>query len=128
MTMLGRLLNLGCALILASGALAAQELQITPANRTIYVTAEDEVTLEPAVAIINFGYQTFGPNQQAAMNDLSQKSKAITKTLVDAGIDPKAIESSTLRRLRAPLTSIPRRRRKCASNTSLRRGRIGGYG
>ena len=49
--MLGRILNIGCALILASGALAAQELQITPANRTIYVTAEDEVTLEPAIAI-----------------------------------------------------------------------------
>ena len=84
MTMLGRILNICCALILASGALAAQELQITPNNRTIYVTAEDEVTLEPAIAIINFGYQTFGPDQQAAMNDLSQKSKAIAKTLVDA--------------------------------------------
>jgi hypothetical protein len=96
MTILDRILNLGCALILASGALAAQELQITPANRTIYVTAEDEVTLEPTIAIINFGYQTFGPDQQAAMNDLSRKSKAITKTLVDARIDPKAIETTTL--------------------------------
>jgi len=96
MTILNRILTICCALILASSVLAAQELHITPSNRTVYVTAEDEVTLEPDIAIINFGYQTFGPDQQAAMNDLSQKSKQITKALVDAAINPKAIETSAL--------------------------------
>ena len=91
-----RVITICCVLILASGALAGQELQITSNNRTIYVTAEDEVTLEPDIALINFGYQTFGPDQQAAMNDLSQKSKQITKALVDAAISPKAIETSAL--------------------------------
>jgi uncharacterized protein YggE len=96
MTMPSRVIIICCALILASGVLAGQELQITPNNRTIYVTAEDEVTLEPDIALINFGYQTFGTDQQAAMNDLSQKSKQITKALVDAAINPKAIETSAL--------------------------------
>jgi hypothetical protein len=96
MTMLSRILTICCALALASGTLVAQELQITPANRTIYVTADDEVTLDPDIAIISFGYQTFGPDQQAAMNDLSQKSKQITKALVDAAINRKAIETSAL--------------------------------
>jgi uncharacterized protein len=94
--MLSRVFTVCCTLILASGVLLAQELQITPNNRTIYVTADDEVTLEPDIAIISFGYQTFGPDQQAAMNDLSQKSKQISKTLADAAIAPKSVETSAL--------------------------------
>ena len=94
--MLGRICTMCFAAVFASGALAAQELQITPSNRTVYVTAAAEVTLDPDIAIISFGYQTFGPDQQAAMNDLSQKSKQITKALLDAGIERKAIETSVL--------------------------------
>jgi uncharacterized protein YggE len=96
MTLPRRILTLCCALIFAGGGVAAQELRITPNNRTIYVTANEEVAVEPDIAVINFGYQAFGPDQQAAMNDLSQKSKQITKAMLEAAIDPKAIETSTL--------------------------------
>ena len=88
-----------CAIVALVGGILraqAQELQISPNNRTVCVTAEDEVTLEPDIAIVNFGYQTFGPDQQAAMNDLSQKSRQISKALADAGVDPKSVETSSL--------------------------------
>ena len=73
------------------------ELRIEPANRTLTVSAEDEVSVEPDVAILHIGFETQLGDAQAVYADGSRTSNAIIAALKQAGIAESAIHSESQR-------------------------------
>jgi hypothetical protein len=82
----------GCAAVGAQQTSQVQ-LKIEPANRTLTVSAEDRVTVEPDVAILHVGFQTQPSDAKAAYAAGAQTSNAIVSALKQAGIPEIAIRS-----------------------------------
>jgi hypothetical protein len=82
----------GC---LAAGAQQTSqvELKIEPTNRTLTVTAEDRVTVDPDVAILHVGFQTQPSDAKAAYAAGAETSNAIVGALKQAGIPESSIRS-----------------------------------
>jgi uncharacterized protein YggE len=77
------------------GTLAqAQTIQVNKDNKTIAITATDQATADPDVAVVSIGFQTFAPDADAAYAQGSKISNAILKKLSDAGVPDKAIQSN----------------------------------
>jgi uncharacterized protein len=88
------------AIALLAGSLAAGaqqtnqvSLKIEPANRTLTVSAEDRVTVDPDVAILHVGFQTLPTDAKAAYAAGAQTSNAIVSALKQAGIAETSIRS-----------------------------------
>jgi uncharacterized protein YggE len=86
----------------ASAALSAQqpgqpELRIEPANRTLTVSAEDQVSVEPDLAILHIGFETQLGDAQSVYADGSRTSNMIIAALKQAGIQETAIRSESQR-------------------------------
>lgn len=88
------------AIALLAGCLAAEaqqtsqvQLKIEPANRTLTVSAEDRVTVDPDVAILHVGFQTQPSDAKAAYAAGAQTSNAIVAALKQAGIAETSIRS-----------------------------------
>ena len=77
--------------------LGQPELRIEPANRTLTVSAEDEVSMEPEVAILHIGFETQPGDAQGVYADGKRISNAIIDALKQAGIPQDAIRSETQR-------------------------------
>jgi uncharacterized protein len=71
----------------------AQTIQVNKENKTIAVTATDQATADPEVAVIDIGFQTFAPDAPTAYAQGSKISNAILAKLSEAGIPEKAIQS-----------------------------------
>ena len=71
------------------------ELRIEPANRTLTVNAEDEVSVEPEVAVLHVGFETQLEDAQSAYADGARTSNAIVAALKQAGIPEGSIRSQT---------------------------------
>jgi hypothetical protein len=69
------------------------ELKIDPANRTLTVSAENQVTVDPDVAILHVGFQTQPTDAKAAYAAGAETSNAIVTALKQAGIPETAIHS-----------------------------------
>jgi hypothetical protein len=69
------------------------QLKIEPTNRTLTVSAEDRVTVEPEVAILHVGFQTQPSDAKAAYAAGAQTSNAIVTALKQAGIPETSIRS-----------------------------------
>jgi uncharacterized protein YggE len=82
----------GCAGVVAQGASQVQ-LKIEPANRTLTVNAEDEVTVDPEVAILHVGFETQPADAKAAYAAGAASSNAIIDALKQAGVPESAIHS-----------------------------------
>lgn len=81
----------GC---LAAGAQQTQvQLQIEPQNRTLTVTAEDEISVDPDVAILHIGFQTLPSDAKQAYAAGAKTSNDIVNALKQAGIAESAIHS-----------------------------------
>jgi uncharacterized protein YggE len=90
------------ALLTGSLAAAAQQtsqvqLKIEPTNRTLTVSAEDRVTVDPDVAILHVGFQTQPSDAKAAYAAGAQTSNAIVAALKQAGIPETSIRSESQR-------------------------------
>jgi len=96
-----RMLTASLMLFSALTVLAQQpgqpELRIEPNNRTLTVTAEDEVSVEPEVAILHVGFQTQSGDAQSVYADGKRTSNAIVDALKQAGIAESAIRSESQR-------------------------------
>ena len=73
------------------------ELRIEPANRTLTVNAEDEVSVEPEVAILHIGFETQTGDAQTVYADGKRTSNAVIDALKQAGIPEDAIRSESQR-------------------------------
>jgi uncharacterized protein YggE len=82
----------GCV---AAGAQQASqvELKIEPTNRTLTVNADDQVTVDPDVAILHIGFQTQPADAKAAYASGAKTSNDIIAALKQAGVEETAIHS-----------------------------------
>lgn len=71
------------------------ELRIEPNNRALTVSAEDEVSVEPQVAVLHIGFATQLGDAQSVYADGARTSNAIIAALKQAGIPDSAIRSET---------------------------------
>jgi uncharacterized protein len=90
------LLLLGCM-----GA-QAQSLAVTRENRTIYVSAEESVSVDPQVAIVKVGYLNFGGSEDAAFDESARVGNAVLKALTASGVPEKSIETKSVTLSRTP--------------------------
>ena len=69
------------------------QLKIEPTNRTLTVSAENRVTVDPDVAILHVGFETQPSDAKAAYAAGAQTSNAIVAALKQAGIPETSIRS-----------------------------------
>lgn len=69
------------------------QLKIEPANRTLTVSAEGRVTVDPDVAILHIGFQTQPTDAKSAYAAGAKTSNDIINALKQAGIPETAIRS-----------------------------------
>lgn len=86
-----------------SGLLPAfsQQIQVNRQNKTIAITADDSVSVDPEVAVITVGYQNYAPTKDGAYEDNIRVSNEVAKALNNGGIPKSAIETESLRLDRA---------------------------
>ena len=70
------------------------QLKIEPANRTLTVTADDQVTVDPDVAILHIGFQTQPSDANSAYAAGAKTSNDIVAALKQSGISQDAIHSA----------------------------------
>ncbi len=90
------------ALVVATALAAAQqpsqlELKIDSANRTITVSAEGRVEVDPDVAILHIGFETKPSDAKSAYADGARISNAIVDAIKQAGIPEASIHSESQR-------------------------------
>ena len=86
--------------LFAAGVFAANaqqpdqlQLQIAPANRTLTVSAQGSVSVDPDVAILHVGFETQPSDAKAAYAAGAATSNAIIAALKQAGVAESAIHS-----------------------------------
>ena len=78
-----------------------QQIQVNRQNKTIAITAEDSVSVDPEVATITVGYQNYAPTKDAAYKENVRVSNEITKALLNGGVPKSALETENVRLERA---------------------------
>ncbi len=73
------------------------ELKIDPSNRTLTVSAENQVTVDPDVAILHVGFETQPTDAKSAYAAGAETSNAIIAAIKQAGIPETAIHSESQR-------------------------------
>jgi len=81
--------------VVAAQTASQVELKVEPSNRTLTVSADGDVTMEPEIAVLHVGFETDLMDAKAAYADGSRRSNAIISALKDAGIAESAIRSET---------------------------------
>jgi uncharacterized protein YggE len=90
---LSSLAGLAIALLLAI-SVSAQSIQVSPANKTIAITATDEATETADVAAVTVGYEVFGPDSASAYAQGGRISQAVLEALHKLDVADKNIESA----------------------------------
>lgn len=90
---------LAFALLFAGQVIAQQtnqpQLRIDSANRTLSVNAEEEVTVEPEIAVLHIGFDTQPGDAKSVYAEGTHTSNAIIDALKQAGIAEGAIRSES---------------------------------
>jgi uncharacterized protein YggE len=81
--------------IVFAGFASAQSIQINRDNKTIAISTTDEATATADIAAITIGFEIFDPDAQTVAADGGKLSHAILDALRKAGVEDKAIESSS---------------------------------
>ncbi len=69
------------------------QLKIDPSNRTLSVSAEERVTVDPDVAILHIGFETKVMDAKSAYGEGARISNAIVSALKQAGVPETSIRS-----------------------------------
>ena len=98
------------AAALSAGAQQASQpqLKIDSTNRTLTVTADAHVSVEPEVAILHIGFETQPSDAKTAYADGARTSNAIVDALKQAGI-PESDHPQRVAVPRARTTPLPSR-------------------
>ncbi len=87
------------ALVLAASAFAQQpappQLTISAANRTLAVTAQDDVSVEPEIAVLHVGFDTQPQDAKAAYAEGTRTSNTIIAAVKAEGIPESAVRSES---------------------------------
>jgi uncharacterized protein len=81
----------------------SQQILVNRQNKTIAITAEDSVSVDPEVATITLGYQNYAPTKDAAYQENIRVSNEVTNALLNGGVPKSALETESLRLQRAEL-------------------------
>jgi uncharacterized protein YggE len=81
--------------IAAAGLVSAQTIQINRENKTIAISTTDEATATADIAATTIGFEIFGPDSLTVSAEGGKLSHAILDALHKAGVEDKAIESSS---------------------------------
>ena len=73
------------------------ELKIEPSNRTLTVSADARVTVEPEIAVLHIGFETQPMEAKAAYAEGAKLSNQIIGAIKQAGIDESAIRGESQR-------------------------------
>lgn len=99
MNHVARALPLLGSLLLTSAAIAQQvappQLTISAANRTLAVTAQDNVSVEPEIAILHVGFDTQPEDAKAAYAEGTRTSNTIIAAVKAEGVPESAIRSES---------------------------------
>lgn len=87
-------MGLACGVVF-SGAIAAQTIQVSNANKTIAITATDEATETADIAAVTIGFEVFGPDSDSAYAEGGRISQAVLAALHAQGVADKEIESAS---------------------------------
>lgn len=93
-----KLLTTATLIFVSASTLAAQqtsqiELKLDPANRTITVTADDRISVDPDVAILHIGFTTQPMDAKSCYAEGAKTSNNIIAAIKAAGIPESAIRS-----------------------------------
>jgi len=89
------------AICIATTLAAAQEIQVNRQNKTIAVTADDSVTADAEVAVLEIGYHNYAPTQDTAFHENVRVAEQITTALLNAKVPRANIETEKLQLTRA---------------------------
>lgn len=78
-----------------------QQILVNRQNKTIAVTAEDSISVEPEVATITIGYENYAPTKDATYQEIFRVSNSVTNAVLKAGVPKSALETEALRLQRA---------------------------
>jgi len=81
---------------LFSALLSAQEVAVSQSNRTIAVTADESVSVDPDLAIITLGYENYGASEKEAYEENVRVANSVVAAMVKAGLDKRFIESTNV--------------------------------
>lgn len=74
-----------------------QQILVNRQNKTIAITAEDSVSVDPEVATITVGYQNYAATKDAAYEKNIRVSNEVTKALLNGGVPKSALETESMR-------------------------------
>ncbi|HXQ98702.1 MAG TPA: SIMPL domain-containing protein [Candidatus Limnocylindrales bacterium] len=83
-------------LVVSASSVPAQEFGINRDNRSISVTVTQKLEVDPDIAQITFGSQTYGATHDAAYLENLRIAEQIVKALLDSGVPRERIESHNL--------------------------------
>jgi uncharacterized protein YggE len=88
-----------CAFFIPAFSVAQQttqpQLKVDSSNRTLTVTATDNVSVEPDLAVIHIGFDTQPEDAKSAYADGSRASNSIVSAIKQAGVAETAIRSES---------------------------------
>jgi uncharacterized protein len=79
----------------------SQQIQVNRQNKTIAITVDESVSVDPEVATITVGYQDYAPTKDAAYGDNVRVSNEVTKALLNGGVPKSALETERVQLARA---------------------------
>jgi len=74
-----------------------QQITVNRQNKTIAITADDTVSVDPEVATITVGYYDYAPTKEAAYEENIRVSNEVTKALLNGGVSKSAIETESVK-------------------------------
>ena len=89
------LATLSFALAASAQQASQPQLAISPTNRTLTVTADDTVSVEPEVAVLHVGFETQPGDPKQVYADGARTSNAIIDALKQAGVQQSDIRSES---------------------------------
>jgi hypothetical protein len=84
---------LSCCSVLCAAQASEVQLKIEPTNRTLSISADDHVSVEPEIAVLHIGFETGLDNAKDAYAAGTKTSNQIVSALKQAGVEEKAIRS-----------------------------------
>jgi uncharacterized protein len=86
-----------CPILISLSAISlSQDIQVNRQNKTIAVTADESVSADAEIAVLNIGYHNYGLTQDAAFRDNVRAAQQIVQALSDAKIPAQNIETEKL--------------------------------
>jgi uncharacterized protein len=86
-----------CILIALTWApLSSQNVQVNRQNKTIAISADSSVSIEPDIAVLHFGYHNYGKTKDSVYVESLRTAEHILKGLFDSGVMKGQIDGNTI--------------------------------